>query len=139
MAKKVDNTFIPKFVPNNLLWYERDGLNTWYEQNKCNDLLEDPDQHFENLQINNFDLIKNKDKLSNQKIKQYQTIDHNEIMKSPERKREETMLSIFRNSKRRDIFIQKETTHEHFAVNSRNAGWGRFIKKIKNDHYKETW
>ena len=43
-------------------------------------------------------------------------------MKSPERKREETMLSIFRNSKRRDIFIQKETTHEHFAVNSRNAG-----------------
>ena len=39
MAKKIDNTYIPKFVPNNLPWYERNGLNTWYEQNKCNDFL----------------------------------------------------------------------------------------------------
>lgn len=134
MAKKVDNTFIPKFVPNNLLWYERDGLNTWYEQNKCNDLLEDPDQHFENLQINNFDLIKNKDKLSNQEIKQNQMIDHYEIMKYPEREREEIMSSIFRNSKRRDMLIRKETIHEHFTINSRNMGRGRFLKKIKNHH-----
>ena len=138
MAKKFDNIFIPKFVPNNLPWYERDGLNTWHEQNKCNGFLEDPDQYFENLQINNFGLIKNKDKLSNQKIKQYQTVDHNEIMKYPEREREEIMSSIFRNSKHRDMFIQKETIHEHFTVNSRNVGRGRFIKKIKNDHYKET-
>ena len=34
MAKKVDNTFVPKFVSNNVSWYDRDGLNTWYEQNK---------------------------------------------------------------------------------------------------------
>ena len=27
---KVDNTFIPKYMPNNLKWYERDGLETWY-------------------------------------------------------------------------------------------------------------
>ena len=80
MAKKIDNTYIPKFVPNNLPWYERDGLNTWYELNKCNDLLEDRVKHFENLQINNFDLIFNKNKPSSQKIKQYQTIDHKEIM-----------------------------------------------------------
>ena len=42
MARKVYSTFIPKFAPNNLPWYERDGLNTCYEQNKCNDFLEDP-------------------------------------------------------------------------------------------------
>ena len=40
MAKKVDNTFIPKFISNNVPWYDRDGLNTWYEQNKCNEFLE---------------------------------------------------------------------------------------------------
>ena len=79
MAKKIDNTYIPKFVPNNLPWYERDGLNTWYEQNKFNDFLKDPDKHFENLQINNFDLIFNKEKLSSQKVKQYQTIDHKKL------------------------------------------------------------
>ena len=32
MAKKVDNAYVPKFVSNNIPWYERDGLNTWYEQ-----------------------------------------------------------------------------------------------------------
>ena len=32
MVKKVDNTYVPKFVSNNIPWYERDGLNTWYEQ-----------------------------------------------------------------------------------------------------------
>ena len=80
MAKIIDKTYLPKFVPNNLPWYERDGLNTWHEQNKCNDFLEDSDKHFENLQINNFDLIFNKNKLSSQKIKQYQTINHREFM-----------------------------------------------------------
>ena len=32
MAKKVDNTYVSKFVSNNIPWYERDGLNTCYEQ-----------------------------------------------------------------------------------------------------------
>ena len=43
MAKKVDNTYVPKFVSNNIPWYERDGLNTLYEQMKCNKFLEDTD------------------------------------------------------------------------------------------------
>ena len=84
MAKKVDNTFIPKFISNNVPWYDRDGLNTWYEQNKRNEFLENTDHHFENLRIINFDLIFKEDKLSDQKIKQYQEIDHKEIMKYPE-------------------------------------------------------
>ena len=61
-------------------------------------------------------------------------IGHYEIMKYPEREREEIMSSIFRNSKRRDMLIRKETIHEHFTINSRNMGRGRFLKKIKNHH-----
>ena len=98
MAQKI-YVYIPKFVPNNLPWYERDGLNTWYEQNKCNDFLEDPDKRFENLQINNFDLIFNKEKLDSQKIEQYDTTDHKEIMGYPKKEREQIMPSIFRNVK----------------------------------------
>ena len=45
---------------NNIPWYERDGLNTWYEQMKCNEFLEDTDNHFKNLEITNFDMIYNK-------------------------------------------------------------------------------
>ena len=42
---RANNEFIPKYVPNNLKWYERDGLGTWYLQNKCNEFLEDTDLH----------------------------------------------------------------------------------------------
>ena len=139
MAKKIDNTYIPKFVPNNLPWYERDGLNTWYKQNKCNNFLEDPDKNFENLQINNFDLIFNKEKLDSQKIEQYHTIDHKEIVRYPKKEREQIMSCIFRNVKQKDMVIQKETLHEYFKVTSKSVGRGRFFKKNKDDHYKETW
>ena len=30
-----DNCFIPKYIPGDLKWYERDGLGTWYLKNKC--------------------------------------------------------------------------------------------------------
>ena len=49
------------------------------------------------------------------------------------------MSSIFRNSRRQSMFIQKETAHEHFKVNSESIGRGRFVQKPKNDNYKETW
>ena len=139
MAKKVDNTFIPKCIPNNVPRNERDGLNTWYKQNKCNELLENTDHYFEHLQIINFDLIFDEDKLSDQKIKQYQEIDHKKITKYPERETEQIMSRIFRNSRRQGMFIQKETVHEYFKVNSKSISQGRFVQKLKNDHYKETW
>ena len=34
-----DNKFIPTYVPDNLKWFERDGLETWYRKNKCDDLF----------------------------------------------------------------------------------------------------
>lgn len=66
-------------------------------------------------------MIFNKDKLSNHKIKQYQTIDHNKIMKYPERERDQIISSIFRNRRRQDKFIQKDTVHEHFKGNSKSV------------------
>ena len=39
MAKKCDNCYVPKYIPNDLPWYE-------YLQNKCNDFFEDTDYHF---------------------------------------------------------------------------------------------
>ena len=46
MAFRNDKTFIPKYVPNDLKWYEKDGLDTWYLKNKCDDFLMDTDEHF---------------------------------------------------------------------------------------------
>ena len=32
-----DNCLIPKYIPGDLKWYERDGLDTWYLKNKCDE------------------------------------------------------------------------------------------------------
>ena len=71
---KFDNKFIPKCVPHDLLWFERDGLETWYQHNKCNDFLKDTSEHSKEMKIVNFDIIKNN--VSEQSKKQYQQIDH---------------------------------------------------------------
>ena len=59
MAEKLNNQFIPKYIPSDLKWHERDGLDTWYLEGKCKDFLEDTDEHFKRTKIVNFDIIKN--------------------------------------------------------------------------------
>ena len=105
---KVDNTFVPKFIPDNLKWYERDGLETWYQRNKCSEFLEDTDSHFKNMKIVNFDIINNGEKMTKQTLTQYDTIEHDETKKYPEKEQEQIMSSIFRNANRKDMFIEKK-------------------------------
>ena len=77
-----DNTFRPSYVSPNLKWYERDGLDTWYKQNKCQEFLENTDKHFEQRKIKNFDMINDGEK-RNKIIQQHQTVGHEEIKKYP--------------------------------------------------------
>ena len=79
MAKKVDNKFIPKYIASDLAQHERDGLDTWYLQGKCNDFLNNTDEPFKKINTVNLDMINNE--LSKEQIKQYQFIDHQEIKK----------------------------------------------------------
>ena len=81
MTFRNDNKFVPKYVSNDLKWYERDSLDTWYLQNKRNDFLNDTDKQFKQMKIINFHMIKNN--VSKQNRKQYQTLDHHEIMHYP--------------------------------------------------------
>ena len=41
-----ENCFIPKYIPGDLKWYERDGLDTQYLKIKCDEFLENTDLHF---------------------------------------------------------------------------------------------
>lgn len=137
MAKKVENTFIPKFIPNDLPWHQRDGLMTWHDQNKCNNFLEDTDEHFQMMQIVNFGMIRNE--LSEDKLKQYQEIDHQEIMSYPPELRQQVFSSIFHNVKRQGKYVKKEAVKEHFKVDNKVAvGRGRFLKKIRDNDCAET-
>ena len=101
----------------------------------------DTDQHFKETNIVNFDIIKNK-KLEEEKLKQYQTIDHDEIMKYPGQIQEQICSLTFRNSKRKDMHILKETVNEHFNKNkivNAGVGPGRFLKKVRDDMYRDSW
>ena len=51
------HTYVTNFVPNDISWYERDGLMTWYNKCKCDDFLRDTDKHFKEVKIVNFDII----------------------------------------------------------------------------------
>ena len=136
-TKKADNHFVPTYVPKDLPWHQRNGLMTWYDQVKCEEFLENTDKHFQNMEIINFDLISTNGKVPDEKLKQYQTIDYHEIMSYPPDLKEETMSSIFR-AKREGMYVKKEAVMEHFKNPIEAVGRGRFIKKIRNEHYKET-
>ena len=105
-SKKVDNGFIPTFVSNNLPWYKHDGLMAWYDQGKCQEFLKNTDDHFQNLQILNFDIINSNGKIDDNKLKQYQTCKHHEIMNYSPEKREQIMSLIF-HANRTDMFVKK--------------------------------
>ena len=34
-----DNCFVLKYILDNLKWYERSGLDTWYLKNKCDEFM----------------------------------------------------------------------------------------------------
>ena len=56
---KEDNVFIPQYIPNDLKWFETDGLDTWYLKNKSDEFLQKTDLHFKRRKTVNFDYIKN--------------------------------------------------------------------------------
>ena len=45
------NNYIPEYVPDDLPWYERDGLMTHLDQIKCDKFLEDPEKHFKEKKL----------------------------------------------------------------------------------------
>ena len=78
---EADNIFIPKYIPGDLKWYKKDGLDTWYLRNKCEDFLKNTDLHFAKRKVVNVLMIKNE--VGEETKKQYQTIDHEEIKRYP--------------------------------------------------------
>ena len=45
------NKYIPKYVPEDLPWYERNGLLIYIDQLKYKDFISDPDAHIKNTQV----------------------------------------------------------------------------------------
>ena len=113
------NTYVPKFVPKNLLWYECYGLMTWYDQIKCEDFLRDTDQHFQQAKIINFDIIHREcrgEEVPKDLLKHYQTVNDKSVSDSPTPEQDQILSSAFRTD-REDIFFEKKTVKKHFNKN----------------------
>ena len=115
-----DNVFVPRYVPKNLKWFERDGLET--NQSKSEEFLANTDLHFAKRKIVNFDIIKND--VSKTKLEQYQLTDHDEIKNYVPQFQEQIRSSILRNSNREVMNISKETIKEHFSNKKVPTGRG---------------
>ena len=101
--------YVPDFVPNDLKWYERVELLTWYDQMKYERFLEDVNNHFANTKIVNFELV-NKwlkgEEVSEGTLRNYQTIQKAGVFGYPIKEWEKIILAALNSSvKKNDVFV----------------------------------
>ena len=125
---KFDNVFVPPFVSNELKWYERDGLDTWYKQNKCQEFLQNTNKHFEQRKIVNFNMTENGEQLDKKIIRQYQTVDYNTIKTYTSEYQQQITSSIFRNINRNDLNVNNRTIKE---IKTNLLGEVNFLKNVE--------
>ena len=73
------NNSVPEYVPQDLPWYERDGLMTYYNQVKCQEFLRNSDNHFKAAKIINFVIVRREavgEKVPVDLLRKYQTVQH---------------------------------------------------------------
>ena len=124
--------------------YERDGLETWYRKNKCDNFLHDTNNYFDKTVIVNFDVIRNRETINNEKLKQYQTVDYEEIKKYPQSQQVKIKLSIFRVINREDMHVTQKLIKSHFQEQKsenvkKSIGRGKFLKICKDTMYAKYW
>ena len=110
MASKPSNTYVPKYVPENLPWYECDGLMMWYDQGKCADFLKDTNKLFVRQKSSTLILY-----IDSVEVKWFRQIFSNTIKPLtkvvsgyPSTKQTEIRSSTFRTD-RKEIFFENET------------------------------
>ena len=84
-------------------------------------------------------MITNGEKLDPETIKQYHTIDHEEIKKYPQKYQNQIFSSIFRNIGRKDLFVNDQAIKEHFDNKEKAVGRAKFLKQCKVDMYVKYW
>lgn len=87
VGRNFANKYIPRHAPEDLLWYERDGLLTYIDQMKYKDFISDPDAHIRNKQVINFDMTHAQCRGTprTHSDKYYQTLTERDMKKMPEK------------------------------------------------------
>ena len=110
------NNYIPKYVPDNLEWYERDDLMTYIDMLKYDNFIKDTDSHFKKTHVINFDSIYRQirgEKLHQKLEQKYKIIDNSRISLYPDKEKDKALSSAFK-CPRKDLYFKKEMIKEHF-------------------------
>ena len=112
------NNYVP-YNPDNDLASGGFGHDLDYSLNKqkYEKIINDPEYHFENTYVTNFDLIHHQcrgDKLKGNK-KDYETISKQKVNEEIKKSNiKDNFISSAINSERRDVFLKKDLLSEHF-------------------------
>ena len=138
-GKILSNRLIPKYVPSNLKWDQKDGLDTWYLQGKCNDFIENVDLHFSNIEITNFDMINND--LPEKKIQEYKTFEFESVNEYPEAIKNEIKEAVCRNINKDNFYVARQNVLKLFQQQNKTVarGRGRFLKICRDSMYASCW
>lgn len=131
------NQIISQYVPHNLKWFAKEGLNTWYLQGKCQDLLNDTDSYFQNVKVTNFDMIFND--LPDDTIKKYRTVNFEKINSCPNEHKTNIENSIFRHINCSNYNVEINQVKKHFTNKQKAVGRGRFLKHFKDTMHALNW
>ena len=104
------NSYVPKSVPKDLSWYERDGLMTWYNQMKCEDFLRDTNKHFQEAKKVNFNIIHRQcygEEVPKHLLKQYQTVDDKSVSEYSTSDQDKIFLVLFAQIEK-TFFLRKK-------------------------------
>ena len=134
------NSYIPT-RPKLLNEHDKFDLDARLQQMTFNEIIQNPDNHFENVFITNFDLINNQcrgDKLTHDR-KFYETLFKEKLnseINDIEQKDRFVLAAI--NSERKDVYIEKEIYKDQF---SRKLLWeklnknGVFLSNMRQKKY----
>ena len=108
-TKNFVTKYVLEYVPDNLPWYERDGLLTYIDQLKYKKFCENRDEHFLNTEVVNFDVMHHRcrgDPMKND-VKHYKTIKKDDFKKYPSQESKRALSSASR-LRRKDLLIERE-------------------------------
>lgn len=114
--KRLINKYVPPFVEYlNLPWYEGDGLMWYIDSLRCQEFLDDTDEHFKKAEIVNFNIICHKciDDLLLKDLKTYQSVHKKDLLGYNQKQKKNFISSAF-GYEHKDISAEKKITYKHF-------------------------
>ena len=114
--KRLINKYVPPFVEYlNLPWYEGDGLMWYIDSLRCQEFLDDTDEHFKKAEIVNFNIIYHKciDDLLLKDLKTYQSVHKKDLLGYNQKQKKNFISSAF-GYELKDISAEKKITYKHF-------------------------